>query len=280
MEREFFSNSNIEIKTMREIEKEGYKRIPFEILIHFADFCDKNNIRYSLAYGTLLGAIRHKGFIPWDDDIDVIMPRADYERFKTLYHSERYPFSDVTINKQHATGMGKIYDSQTFFYFNKIKRSYGLFVDVFVVDNFPTNQRERLRWQKWTRFFKSLNSIKQADLKGVLHTRKSFLGKARILLYKLLPIPISYIQKKLSLLSQKYDATPTGLVGITMSCDNPFDTYPANFFEEYVDVEFEGRTFKAIRQYDKWLQICYGDYMQLPPVEKRVGRHHITAYYK
>lgn len=265
---------------MKEIEKEAYKRIPLEILIHFADFCDKNNIRYSLAYGTLLGAIRHKGVIPWDDDIDVIMPRADYERFKTLYHSERYPFSDVTINKQHATGMGKIYDSQTFFYFNKIKRSYGLFVDVFVVDNFPTNQRERLRWQKWTRFFKSLNSIKQADLKGVLHTRKSFLGKARILLYKLLPIPISYIQKKLSLLSQKYDATPTGLVGITMSCDNPFDTYPANFFEEYVDVEFEGRTFKAIRQYDKWLRICYGDYMQLPPVEKRVGRHHITAYYK
>ena len=106
------------------------------------------------------------------------------------------------------------------------------------------------------------------------------MGKARICLYKLLPIPKSFIQKRIPLLSQKYDASPTGLVGITMSCDNPFDTYPANFFEEYVDVEFEGRSFKAIRQYDKWLRICYGDYMQLPPVEKRVGRHHITAYYK
>ena len=265
---------------MREIEKEAYKRIPFEILIHFADFCEKNNIRYSLAYGTLLGAIRHKGFIPWDDDIDVIMPRADYERFKTLYHSERYPFSDMTINKHHATAMGKVYDSQTFFYFHKIKRSYGLFIDVFAVDNFPANVKERLRWQKWTRFLISLNIVKQADMKGVLYTRKSFLGKARILLYKLLPIPKTFVQKRISILSQKYDASPTGLVGITMSCDNPFDTYPANFFEEYVDVEFEGRSFKAIRQYDKWLRICYGDYMQLPPVEKRVGRHHITAYYK
>jgi lipopolysaccharide cholinephosphotransferase len=125
-----------------------------------------------------------------------------------------------------------------------------------------------------------LNTVKHADLAGLLHARKSFIGKARILLYKLLPFSKTFIQKRLPLLYQKYDASPTGLVGITMSCDNPFDTYPANFFEEYVDVEFEGRTFKAIRQYDKWLRICYGDYMQLPPVEKRVGRHHITAYYK
>lgn len=265
---------------MREIEKEAYKRIPFEILIHFADFCEKNNIRYSLAYGTLLGAIRHKGFIPWDDDIDVIMPRADYERFKSLYHSERYPFSDMTINKHHATAMGKVYDSQTFFYFHEVKRRYGLFIDVFVVDNFPANQKERLRWQKRIQFLNSLIIIKNASLFGMLRTRKSFLGKAKTLVYKLLPISISYIRNKLPILSQKYDVSSTGLVGITMSCDNPFDTYPANFFEEYVDVEFEGRTFKAIRQYDKWLRICYGDYMQLPPVEKRVGRHHITAFYK
>lgn len=268
------------MKELREIEKEAYKRIPFEILIHFADFCEKNNIRYSLAYGTLLGAIRHKGFIPWDDDIDVIMPRADYERFKAIYHSERYPFSDMTINKHHPTAMGKIYDSQTFFYFNRVKRNYGLFVDVFVVDNFPTDEKERLAWQNRTRFLIHLNTVKQADLNGILHSRKTLQGKARILWYRLLPITKSYIQKKLPVLSQKYDGSPTGLVGITMSCDNPFDTYPANFFEEYVDVEFEGRTFKAIRQYDKWLRICYGDYMQLPPVEKRIGRHRITAYYK
>ena len=265
---------------MKEIEQEAYKRIPLEILIHFADFCEKNNLRYSLAYGTLLGAVRHKGFIPWDDDIDVIMPRADYERFKAIYHSDRYPFSDMTINKHHPTPMGKVYDSQTFFYSNRIRRSYGLFIDVFTVDNFPTDIKERLRWQKLTRILILVNYVKNASLKGMLYTRKSFLGKLKIVLYKMLPVTKTFVKKNLFRLMQKYDASSTGLVGITMSCDNPFDTYPTNMFEEYVNLEFEGRAFKAIRQYDKWLTICYGDYMQLPPVEKRVGKHRITAYYK
>ena len=79
---------------------------------------------------------------------------------------------------------------------------------------------------------------------------------------------------------QKYNNKPTGIVGITMSQDNPFDTYPADLFEEFVDVEFEGKTFKAIRQYDAWLKVCYHDYMKLPPIDKRVGKHGIVAYYK
>ena len=265
---------------MKEIEKEAYKRIPLKILIHFADFCEKNNIRYSLAYGTLLGAVRHKGFIPWDDDIDVIMPRADYERFKSIYHSERYPFSDITVNKNHLNAMGKVYDSNTIFSSNGVIRSYGLFIDVFVVDNFPTNVKERLRWQKWTRFLMFLNFTKNSDLNSFLRTRKRFLGKAKIVMHKLLPVPRTFIQKKISMLSQKYNDSPTGLVGITMSRDNPFDTYPSDFFEVYTDVDFEGHKFKAISQYDAWLKICYGDYMQLPPIEKRVGKHRITAYYK
>jgi len=265
---------------MKEIEKEAYKRIPLEILIHFADFCEKNNIRYSLAYGTLLGAVRHKGFIPWDDDVDVIMPRADYERFKAIYHSERYPFSDMTINKHHPTPMGKVYDSRTFFYKANVRRSYGLFIDVFVVDNFPTEDKERLPWQKLIRFFISLNVVKNSNFNGMLHTKKSLLGKARLLLYKIFPLSKTFIQKRITSLSQKYDVSPTGIVGITMSRDNPFDTYPADFFEEYVPLEFEGRSFQAIRQYDQWLRVCYGDYMQLPPIEKRVGKHRIVAYYK
>lgn len=265
----------------KEIEKEAYKRIPFEILLYVADFCEKNGIRYSLAYGTLLGAIRHKGFIPWDDDIDIIMPRKDYERFKQLYHSDRYPFSDMSINKDHPTRAAKIFDTSTFFYYKKtIKRSYGLFVDVFVVDNFPANVSVRVKWQQKTKRLYAINRIKNLSFSSIIKS-KTNLGKKLIkVLIKIFPIPKKYIQKSIIQNSQKYNKETTGLVGITMSADNPQDTYPSDLFEEYIDVEFEGKTFKAIRHYDIWLKACYGNYMQLPPLEKQVGRHGIIAYYK
>ena len=267
---------------MKEIEKEAYKQIPLNILIHVADFCKRNGIRYSLAYGTLLGAIRHKGFIPWDDDIDIIMPRVDYEKFKKLYHSDRYPLSDIVINKNHPTAMAKVYDTQTIFYNKKVKamRLYGLFIDVFVVDNFPVKEEERQHWQNLTRLLMTVNEIKNSNFWGMLSSKKNLRSKIKLILYRNIPLPKSFIQRKISDLCQKYNSFQTGIVGITMSRDNPFDTYPTNLFEDFINVQFEGQEFKAIRQYDIWLKACYGDYMRLPPVEKRVGKHGIVAYYK
>jgi len=265
----------------KEIEKEAYKRIPLSILEHVAGFCEKNDIRYSLAYGTLLGAIRHKGFIPWDDDIDIIMPRKDYERFKELYHSERFPFSDLSFNTNHPTGMGKVYDTQTFFFYRKtVKRSYGLFIDVFAVDNFPTNLEERVLWQKKIKRLIYFNTIKNTSLSSLILSKTNWVRVIKQIIIKLYPIPKRFIQTKISRLMQQYDGQFTGLVGITMSVDNPYDTYPSNLFEEFIDVEFEGLTFRAIRHYDTWLRVCYGNYMELPPLEKQVGKHDIIAYYK
>lgn len=265
---------------MKEIEKEAYKRIPFEILLHVSDFCEKNGIRYSLAYGTLLGAIRHKGFIPWDDDIDIIMPRKDYERFKNIYHSERYVFSDISVNHAHGTDMGKVYDTKTmFFYRHHIRRDYGLFIDVFVVDNFPKDASVR---NKWLRTIKILQRINSATNMRLTEIWKAYSGKLlrKILLLHLLPIPLEFIHRKILSLQTKYNNKETGLVGITVSVDNPYDTYPDNLFEEYTQVEFEGHQFSAIQNYGLWLTKCYGDYMKLPPVEKQVGKHDIIAYYK
>ena len=266
---------------MIEIEKEAYKRIPLEILLHVADFCEKNNIRYSLAYGTLLGAIRHKGFIPWDDDVDIIMPRIDFEKFKKMYHSERYPLSDISINKAHATDMAKVYDSHTVFYNSNahLLRKYGLFVDVFVVDNFPSDSVEMQKWLKRIKRLSRINQLKNSSFAGIILSNSSVLTKIKFIIYKISPIPRRFIQNKICNLSQKYDNVRTGAVGITMSQDNPYDTYPSDLFEEFTDVEFEGHTLKAIRKYDTWLKICYGEYMQLPPIEKRKGKHGITAYY-
>jgi lipopolysaccharide cholinephosphotransferase len=265
---------------MKEIEKESYKRIPFEILLHVADFCEKNGIRYSLAYGTLLGAIRHNGFIPWDDDIDIIMPRKDYERFKSIYHSERYVFSDISVNHAHCTDMGKVYDTQTmFFYRRHIRREYGLFIDVFVVDSFPSDSSVRRKWLKTIKSLQHVNSAKSMRLTEIWKAYSGKLMRRNMMLY-LLPIPRCLIQRQILNLQTKYNNKKTGLVGITVSVDNPYDTYPDNLFEEFTQVEFEGHQFSAIRNYEMWLTKCYGDYMKLPPIEKQVGKHDIVAYYK
>lgn len=267
----------------REIEKESYKRIPLEILKYVADFCEKNNIRYSLAYGTLLGAIRHKGFIPWDDDVDIIMPRKDYERFRELYHSDRYVFSDIQLNSKHPTGMAKVYDTNTVFVGRgKEKRSYGLFVDVFTVDNFPSDKIEKEKWLRKIKKLIMINRIKNTNFAGAFVSREKLgiFASLRRFLIKIVPLPMNYIRKRIKEIAMMYDGQDTGVVGITMSVDNPRDVYPSDLFEEYKDVEFEGMTFKAIRHYDIWLKACYGNYMQLPPEEKRIGKHDIIAYYK
>ena len=266
---------------MKEIAEEDYKKIPFEILLDVTDFCKRNEIRYSLAYGTLLGAIRHKGFIPWDDDVDIIMPRNDYENFKQLYHSDRYVFSDFSINPKHPTHMGKVYDTKTFFYSKeKIKRDYGLFIDVFVVDHAPADSEERLRWMKKLKHLMLVYSIKNTEFAGMMTTTPSLKVKIIKGCIKCIPVSKSSIKKKIMELSQRYDHEQTGWVGITVSVDNPFDFYPSDLFENYINTDFENHSFSIIRDYDLWLKKCYGDYMQLPPEEKRIGRHGIIAYYK
>ena len=102
---------------MQEISREDSKQLMLKILRDVADFCDNNNLVYYLAYGTLIGAIRHKGFIPWDDDIDIMMPRPDYEEFVRLYHKKgRYGISSPLVDDGCFLVYSKVYDQRTIKY--------------------------------------------------------------------------------------------------------------------------------------------------------------------
>ena len=89
---------------MKELHLEAIQRIGFELLVEFKQFCEKNGLRYYICFGTLIGAVRHQGFIPWDDDIDVIMPRPDFERFQQLYADHgRYKLFSCSVKRTICT---------------------------------------------------------------------------------------------------------------------------------------------------------------------------------
>ncbi len=262
---------------MRLVEKEAYKRIPLEILLSVTKFCDENKIKYSLAYGTLLGAVRHKGYIPWDDDIDIYMPRADYEKFRSMYLSQRYPLVDLMSDVHYPIGIAKVYDSTTIYYYKKhIRRNIGLFIDVFVIDNIPSDVEERKKWLKKIAFYKFYNSIRNASLTELLASY-GWKRNLKICFFKLLPIPSYYVHKKLEDLFRQYNNKECEYVGT--ATDTRDYVFKREYFDSYIDVEFENHKFKIISSYHDVLSILYGDYMSLPPEKDRKSKHDLIAYY-
>ncbi len=134
---------------MKEISLEEQKKIILNILVDFDRVCRNNNIRYTLAYGSLLGAVRHKGFIPWDDDIDIIVAREDYNRLMLILNNEltsNHEFITVKNNKGFSAPLAKIIDNTTvLIQLGKTTDSIslGAYIDVFVYDWVPADFQER-----------------------------------------------------------------------------------------------------------------------------------------
>lgn len=266
----------------QEVEIDAYKRIPLEILKHVTEFCKENNIIYSLAYGTLLGAVRHKGYIPWDDDIDIYIPRKDYEIFRKLYHSEKYPFIDLMTDNKYPIGIAKVYDNDTYYYYHNMKRKMGLYIDIFVLDNFPNDESEQKKWLKKISAYRFWNTAINTPFTHIWKGIKGLKRKIHLSIIKIIPISPSYIHLKLEKLFRKYESINCECVGSAIDVRRNYKTFvfPKYFFEHFIELEFEGSKFMATKYYDEALTILYGDYMQLPPEEKRIPKHGLKAYYK
>ena len=138
---------------MKKMCSNEIKSVLLKTLIRFNDFCEKNDIKYSLAYGTALGAIRHKGFIPWDDDIDVLMMRSEYNKFEVAYknyiqsHETHYKlWTELDEENYFIAYCAKFFDTDTALYehFSKGKVvEYGIFIDIFVLDHIPVEKSEQ-----------------------------------------------------------------------------------------------------------------------------------------
>lgn len=260
---------------MRQISFDESKLLLLEMLLNFAKFCETNDIRYSIAYGTLIGAIRHKGFIPWDDDIDIIMLRDDYEKFIAKYKDDRYEIIQGENMNNHAHI--RLSDSETVVQFKtKGLRSKfykaGLWLDIFPIDKVPDSQRGFLKHKR------SIWLLYEMQMSGEVWRKSKLQYIAHVIC-----APFSHFflfgkwaQKRIL----KYNDRPTNTVASLGVWYLNFPPFPRDYMDEYIDVEFEGHKVKAIKQYDSFLRGIYGDYMQFPPVEKRQPHHDYIAYWK
>ncbi len=266
---------------MREIQFEEMKKIELNILIYFTEVCEENNLRYYLGGGTLLGAVRHKGFIPWDDDIDVMMPRPDFQKLLSLsINNENY-----NIIKPGAEGyyynFAKLVDTRTILEEKGIKRidGLGVYIDIFPLDGMPETPDARKKR------FKELNSIRKRInntclLKPKFHRNPfAYLNACRIYNSNK-NIDLSSLQKKYLDSALKNSFDDSEFVFAAGGAYGARDIFPGKWFKKEIELQFENLSVKAFNGYDFYLTQLYGDYMTLPPEDKRVTPHHTIVYFK
>lgn len=250
--------------------------IELELLCEIDSICRKNNITYTLGYGTLLGCIRHNGFIPWDDDIDICILRSDYERFRSICKTElsdKYFYQSHDTDKCYYYLWDKIRVNDTVFketYVGRHDIHHGIFIDVFPIDNVP-NVRSKFRIQYLIyKFYKTGLMIKYVDIKARRGKKKL---QAWILRFIFAPFSLEYLYKK-SLKSQmKYSSTQSTNVANFASAYGMKDEFPKAYYTDVEERAFEGQKFFVSQKSHDILTKLYGDYMQLPPVEKQCTIH-------
>lgn len=261
---------------MRELNIDEIRSIQLEILKKVSEYCDDNNIRYSLAYGTLIGAIRHKGYIPWDDDIDIVMPRPDYERFIKSFNmfTSEYTVHSTEIDSNFLYPFAKVsYDKSILIEDVEVKYDMGINIDIFPMDGVPSIENSYMKKQN---FYKNLADFKNVKIRSDRSIFKNIiliLGKVFLSWLSLKKINDKMIEnsKRYSFDNEEY-------------CCNISTGYlqdkaiPKRYIEEYMDCVFENEKFKVSKFYDEWLRSYYGDYMKLPPNEKQITHHKYKAY--
>lgn len=249
------------------------RQIQMGILDHVHHFCEAHNLRYFLSSGTLIGAVRHKGYIPWDDDIDIYMPRKDYEQFLQIYHDEngRYKAIDPQRDSHYYYTFAKVVDLRTKMVEDETDGyEIGVFMDIFPVDYVTDDLQERERVFKQKKLWYKIRRCKISN-SNPLQSRLAYI------VYKCWPMTVKQIERKIRRLIVLEEPTHT-VCNMTEAGPKIKGCFPAEDIASSVDIEFEGKTYKTMVGYKDYLERTYGDYMTLPPVEQRVT-HHFEAYW-
>lgn len=269
---------------MKELTKEELCKVQVEVMEKFAAFCGANGLHYSLAAGTLIGAVRHKGFIPWDDDVDIYMDRADYNKALQLLAkspSREFKTCTYTADKNYPYPFAKISDTRTKLVENGYSYDIGVYIDLFPIDAVPDGHFGALK----TKLFFALARLARlaGNLKsGAYYRARSKKSFAKFLLFRsfLFACPRRLIFAAFDKFAASQWSKPT-----KMACDILWGNGIAGAFdrrgmESFVKLDFEGRKFDAMSAYKEYLTNTYGDYMTPPPPQARASVHDFKAYWK
>lgn len=263
------------------ISFEERRKIALDILRYINSICRQNNIQYSLFSGTALGAIRHGGFIPWDDDIDIALLAPDYERLtKILRNDDRYRLL-LPENGKYNRFFAKLCDKNSHVSqdsYNDIEE-LGIWVDIFPLNNAGNDLEEA---KKFAQLCKKREK-KFVDFVGAKHYYQASKKSYEIIKRPLFFIPAQLYRagweqnkmRTLELMRSKNDR-PMRYVSSNTVCAG-CEVFEKDLFDHLVEVPFEDGSYLIVRDFDKFLNIKYGDYMTLPPEEERVP-HHLGKY--
>lgn len=268
---------------LQKLSLDEIKQTEVNILKYVVDICEKHEIRYFLIYGTLLGAVRHQGFIPWDDDIDIYMPRPDYERFIAIWEENMYDkHSEFKLffpgkTEDYYYEYAKVSANNTTCKIDipiKEIKGMGVWIDIFPLDGMP---------EKYTCYFYKLHYLRQMRSLSV-YTKVPKVNSIKSLgIYigwKIVRvIGWRFFQKRVARLSKKYDYATAPYVACTTLASRIKYVYPHSDFDAVTQLIFEGTEFDVPAQYHRILTRTYGDYMKLPPIEQRVSNHLFDAFY-
>ena len=247
-----------------------------DMLQWFHKLCEKNHLRYYIIAGTMLGAIRHQGFIPWDDDIDVGIPRSDYEKLKDIIsckQDDNYVIEYPNMNTDYPYLIAKVYDTKTTFIEkqrNTVKR--GIYIDIFPLDGIGnTMQEAEKNYKIFSRNFKLNLMISGAFLKrrGIKKNLAVLCGRVLSPLF----VNKKHLSIKIDNICKRYDFDNCKIVSNLMGGAGKKGFIPVEYFGIPTLIQFENITVYGLENPHMYLKSMYGDYMELPPVEKRVSLH-------
>ena len=263
---------------MRKLSIEEAKKIELDILDFIDSFCKEHGINYCINYGTLIGAIRHKGFIPWDDDIDLSMTRENYEKFIQLFSEKqsRYKLLSLETDDQYFNNFIKIVDPTTKIIDTRNTKTYdsGVFIDIFPMDTFNDTKVVDICYKLES--FKLLSFSKH---KNIVYGDSKLKDLIRTLFWLLLrPISPRFFAHQIEKQIQKYRVKDGKYIAFIPSKFKEKEVFAKEVFEDLIEVPFEHLLLSAPKQYDAILKQYYGDYMTLPPKEKQFYSHEFEAY--